>query len=360
MKRALSIFAIAALSACATIPDETTEGVYVVMTRPPNVPPSYLATPNGWFDPSCVHQLDDGERVLEDGRVARADGSVRAIAPCTSPRYDVEGRPFDERAHDRAKPPATNGWIEYAASVATGPVSYFHAQWTVPPAPAQTDATIYFFPGLENRSSLDTPILQPVLGWNQADGPAGWSLMSWDCCSQGQFHSAPIAISPGTLVLGDLIGTSCDASGLCATWQIVSRNKSNGQSTTLTVSPGLVMDYVAAGVLETYGVASCQQLPPSGTTFYNFVIGAAPSGTSINPPAWGKHVFAATPSCGYAVTGSNSAITIGVVGTVCAPNDDQACCPYAGGCSCYGDRICKANGQWGACVGASPKGTPCN
>jgi hypothetical protein len=44
---------------------------------------------------------------------------------------------------------------------------------------------------------------------------------------------------------------------------------------------------------------------------------------------------------------------------VCTPGDDRLCCPFTQGCSCLGDQICNANGQWGACFGAGRRGQPC-
>lgn len=50
------------------------------------------------------------------------------------------------------------------------------------------------------------------------------------------------------------------------------------------------------------------------------------------------------------------------VGTLeaCTPGTPgQWCCPYAGGCSCLGYRVCNASGQWSACRGAGAAGQPC-
>jgi hypothetical protein len=44
---------------------------------------------------------------------------------------------------------------------------------------------------------------------------------------------------------------------------------------------------------------------------------------------------------------------------VCAAGASQTCCPYAGGCGCRGVQDCNENGQWGACDGASPRGSAC-
>jgi hypothetical protein len=50
------------------------------------------------------------------------------------------------------------------------------------------------------------------------------------------------------------------------------------------------------------------------------------------------------------------------VGTMeaCTPGTPgQWCCPYAGGCSCLGYRVCNPSGQWSVCRGAGAAGQPC-
>ena len=43
----------------------------------------------------------------------------------------------------------------------------------------------------------------------------------------------------------------------------------------------------------------------------------------------------------------------------CTPGDDEPCCPFSQGCSCLGDRFCRANGHWSGCMGAGAAGEPC-
>ncbi|HEU4727430.1 MAG TPA: hypothetical protein VFT22_06070 [Kofleriaceae bacterium] len=343
-------------------------GVYVVMTRPPTVPPYFVATPNGWFDPACVVEVGAHERVLADGSVARMDGSIsRPAQPCTSPRYDVQGRIIPDRSaseagHD-ASTPTTNGWVEYLDSTALGALSYVHAQWNVPAAPSSnTGQVVYFFPGLENASIGDI-ILQPVLGWNQAYGPAGWSLASWNCCASGTtWHSSYLAASPGTTVSGDMTGTNCAANGVCTNWTILSTNP-DGSGVSLQTTVTEAMNWVFGNVLEAYSIDTCSELPASSpVTASAFSFRTAPNGTAVATPTWDQHTLAQSPSCSYSVSATASTASVGWVAAsqVCTPGDIRDCCPFSGGCGCIGEQTCNASGTgWGSCLGATRVGTQC-
>src|SRR5271163_2969158 len=61
-------------------------------TRPSNVPKEYVATPFGFFHPSCTRSLAKGERILSDKRVQHADGTVEENAlACSYPHYTPSG-----------------------------------------------------------------------------------------------------------------------------------------------------------------------------------------------------------------------------------------------------------------------------
>jgi hypothetical protein len=348
----------------------STSGLYVVMTRPPNVPATFVATPNGWFDPDCVVAVAPGERVTIEGHVARENGSIRREArQCKSPRYDVEGRVVAEtNVHGGEAPavPTTNGWVEYANSTALGAMSYVHAQWTVPAAPtSNTGQVIYFFPGTENASS-GTSIMQPVLGYNHAYGPAGvWSMASWNCCVTGTtWYSTPfISAVAGTTVSGDMQGTGCNvATGVCPNWSIVSRN-SAGTTTTLATTTTQAQNWLFGHVLEAYGIDTCSELPASSPSVASGFVLRNAAGTTVSPPAWTNSLLGVTPSCSYAISHTATTATLAWSngGTmVCTPGDDRSCCPFPNGCSCNGDQICNAAGTgWGACMGAGQAGHPC-
>ncbi len=56
--------------------------------RPASVPSDYVITPFGYFHPSCVREIKEGETVLADGRIRFNDGTEEAAAPfCNFPRY---------------------------------------------------------------------------------------------------------------------------------------------------------------------------------------------------------------------------------------------------------------------------------
>jgi len=345
----------------------STSGLYVVMTRPPNVPATFVATPNGWFDPDCVIAVAPGERVTKEGHVARGDGTIRRAArQCKSPRYDVQGQEIVDAGATERTVPTTNGWVEYTSSTALGAMSYVHAQWTVPAAPTSNSGqVIYFFPGTENASSA-TSIMQPVLGYNHAYGPAGvWSMASWNCCVTGTtWYSTPfISATPGTTVSGDMQGTGCNAAtGVCPQWTIVSRNAA-GSTTTLSTTTTQAQNWLFGHVLEAYNIATCSQLPASSPSVASGFVLRNAAGTTVSPPAWANSLMTVSPSCNYAVSHTATTATLSWANggaQVCTPGDDRSCCPYANGCSCLGDQICNATGTgWGGCMGAGQAGHPC-
>jgi len=364
----VAVGAVESAPAAAT-PGAATAGIPIVLTRPASVPAHFVATPNGWFDPACVIALAANERVTADGAVVRSDGTIsRPARQCPSPRYDMQGRIVTDASaksgpSGEASTPTVNGWIEDLESTALGAMSFVHAQWTVPPNPiSNTGQVVYFFPGLENASTGAT-ILQPVLGWNQAEGPSGWSLASWHCCATGTtWHSTYLATSPGTTVSGDMTGTSCNSStGVCSNWTITSSNPS-GQGVTLTTTTNEAMNWLFGGVLEAYFIDTCNELPDGlSTTFSGFSFRNA-SGTTVGTPAWSPRLLAVSPSCSYAVSQTPTTATVSWVAIpqVCTPFTSRSCCPFSGGCGCLGEQICAADGgSWGSCDGAAPRCHEC-
>src|ERR1700744_1667465 len=75
----------------------TSTGLYAQMEagphRPGNIPAEYVITPFGYFHPSCVHNMAEGEALLANGQVQHSDGSVTGKAGCDYPRYAPDGSP---------------------------------------------------------------------------------------------------------------------------------------------------------------------------------------------------------------------------------------------------------------------------
>ena len=60
---------LAAASFSASSASLTTVGSVPEARRPAGVPPEYVVTPNGLFHPSCVIEVQDGERLSASGAV---------------------------------------------------------------------------------------------------------------------------------------------------------------------------------------------------------------------------------------------------------------------------------------------------
>lgn len=141
--------------------------------RPATVPDDFLATPFGFFHPSCVASLAKGEKLLPDRRIVHADGSIESEArACNFPHFSATGklaRTAQKPSTSRSTRPDINGWLENAnvtpqsSNIAYGALI---AWWLVPPSPRDDDGQVlFFFPGLEDIDNPQTSILQPVLEW---------------------------------------------------------------------------------------------------------------------------------------------------------------------------------------------------
>jgi hypothetical protein len=214
-----------------------------------------------------------------------------------------------ERAHD-----TWDGWLVYyqddgKTRIPTGPT--LTTEWVVPPKPTLVAGQdIAFFNGIQTSAGTGE-ILQPVLDFGQ-DPRGSWIITSEHYSGPGHdVQSEPIEVSPGDVIRGVVSGSSCQSNGACAEWDIATTDLTTGQSTSLRVkSPG-VPDKVNPGVLETYGVLSCEMLPPSGEETFR--------GNELQD-AYGRpqqldyelHVLtdgpaAGLPSCGYRGTSGSNA-----------------------------------------------------
>lgn len=337
-------------------------------SRPSSVPKNYVLTPFGYFDPSCVISIpeytvpvddQDGVALVDVSGNASARSQINRFAnhgrqadpqdaglptgptdeitlaqitnaphraKCSKDAYDLSGKSKDMSQSGSssgavtpaAMTPNTNGWIASASTSALGAMAYLHAQWNVPRAPSSynKNATTYYFPGFENTAGARTIIMQPVLAYNDLGngGASGWSMSSWNCCSVGNvYHSAYVPVT-GTTVSGDVSGIGCSkTTGVCSSWVITTYDWGSQRSTTFTTnSGGRVMNWVFGGAMESYGAATCAQLPRGAVTFKAFYIKDVHN-VVHNSPTWSRRVSSGiSPACGYTATvGSGDSVVLG-------------------------------------------------
>ena len=235
--------------------------------RPATVPSGYLITPFGYFHPSCVAQLAEGDELRPDDHVIRhPNGSSSNMHVCAYPHYRANGDKVvgDERA---AKDPnISHAWIEYASVTTTSSYGFLYAFWSVPPTPTSKDGqTLFFFPGLEDINDVVT-IIQPVLGWN-SDYASAWGIASWNCCVSGTtYEGPPQPVSPGDTILGYMFDTCAAGTLSCGSWDIVTWDLQNGKFSELlnTSSFKQTFNWAFGGVLEVYNIKQCTDYPSNG------------------------------------------------------------------------------------------------
>lgn len=290
-------------------------GEFATNLRPQGVPTDYVVTPNGFFSPSCVQRVQEGETLHADGSIELPNGLVRKPAACTQPHYRFDGTRVEANGSFSMPPiqavrkPAINGWVEDANYDSSVNIGKLVATWKVPSTPTnQSGQTDYFFPGLEQLPNVES-ILQPVLGYDAFSGTV-WTLSSWNCCVSGTtYYSGPINVNVGDTILGT---TQCQSANNCGTWTITSKDVTTGRSTTLTTNPYGNLLWVFGGVLEVYGVSSCNQLPASSPLTFSSIAVYNTSFSQISNPPWGSDypVGSTSPQCGYNVSHTASSVTL--------------------------------------------------
>ena len=278
---------------------------------PPDVPTDYVTTPFGYFHPTCVRHVLEGETVLGDGRIQYADGSVEASAPvCNYPRYSPQG------ALITGDDPTTNGWVEWAYATTSSSFHKMIVSWGVPPnPPSYNGQTIYLFPGLvDSQPHNPQSILQPVLqyGPSPAGGGQYWSVAAWNCCISGiTDHSTLIGANNGTV--GTIWAPNCErGANHCSTWNVEAKETGSGQTTTLTETPsdGQIFNWAAGGAVEVYRVQNCDQYPGNWGDAFTVQLYDNEDDLIANP-GWTPVVDrGVTPQCGFDVTVSPSVVTL--------------------------------------------------
>ena len=268
------------------------------VNRPAVVPDGFVVTPFGYFHPSCVMQLREGNTLLETG-VQRADGIVEAVPVCQYPHFTANGDMIFA-GQTRTIDPTIEGWLEYISVTTNSSYGAIQAGWIVPPLPKVNDGqTLFFFPGLEDINNVQS-IVQPVLQW-YAPGP--WAMASWNCCVQGEvWESTPIRVSPGDTVVGTIIPTCKEPAQYCPKWNVISEDRTTGQKTTLAKTPAnnQIWNWAFGAVTEDYDVISCNDFPANKSV--TFVVRLYDQDRNVvGAPAWvGTPANGGVqPWCGY-------------------------------------------------------------
>jgi len=235
------------------------------------VPPGYVITPFGYFHPSCVRAIGTGEKLLADGAIQHADGSIVHSPICVYSHYTARGEAVKPNQATPQKKPtdsfaSINGWVEDSELVTTSSYSELKANWPVPAAPSNNDQqVVYFFPGLEDNNDVQS-ILQPVLGWD-AFSDSVWTIASWNCCQDGNVnYSTPQTVNSGDLIDGSIQSNCAAGTASCQSWNVVTKDATTGVSSTLSKTSGYgqTFNWAFGGVLEVYSVTSCGDYPADG------------------------------------------------------------------------------------------------
>jgi hypothetical protein len=276
--------------------------------RPAGVPEGYVITPFGYFHPTCVLKVAEGETLLADGRIIqRADGTLENLPGCKYAHYAASGEIVAAGA-TKVESPTVNGWVESASVTTNTSYGEIVATWTVPPAPTSiVGQTVFFFPGMEDSNDV-VSIVQPVLqfGPSAAGGGNYWGVASWNCCPSGTAdYSTLVDVNPGDTIQGTIKSTCSAGTESCSTWNITTADKTSGKSTTLSNSPseGQTFNWAFAGVLEAYNIAQCSDYPPNASLTFLDIALYNDNFTVISNPSWSVTYWATseTPQCSYDV-----------------------------------------------------------
>jgi hypothetical protein len=274
---------------------------------------NYVSTPNGFLYRDCIYTIHQGDRVSDQGVITYADGTTKRLPACS--HAPLDNYTFLTRWANSGNP-LVGTWVENAWW--SGPIlGGLAATFRVPPSPqpsqpGQAEALIYLFPGLEDQST----ILQPVLQYGESaafpDNGGKWIAASWYCCPGGNgYHTDPIKVSPGDEITGTITATcvNCqDPVSPClittCNWSVMTSAATATGRSAVTLLAGPVtgsFQKAVGGVLETYGLINCAQLPPSGSTVFSDISVTNRAGKP-QVLAWMPVTRVVDPQCGFVVS----------------------------------------------------------
>lgn len=238
--------------------------------RPPNVPPDFILTHNGYFHPSCVVLVKAHEGINGDGDIVQADGTVRKLPPCIYPHYDSKGNPHWGVEHFAGR--NFMGVFQYPTGQS---ITWFSNDFVVPSNPSSNQADLSFWGGIENTTSNPTTgeVIQPVLDYGDF-GTNHWQVRAENCCfGYRDYFTDYASVNVGDTISGYVYpeaNTIC--SGYDGQWFIginVNGTFAVGFDTCEFYSPMTIVD---GGVFEINGtISSCGGLPQGGTITFNDV-----------------------------------------------------------------------------------------
>jgi len=222
-----------------------------------------------------VHEIPSGS-TIDENQVVTVNGNFVA-------QFDTCGytpiitRPTAPTAGDSGvDTPSTDGWqsatIQYLPGGATT-WNAVSAEIVVPPAPVDTDATNYYFNGLEPINSHDSPILQPVLqyGKNACGSGCGnfWSVSAYQVFYNGAVnYTIPLRVSTGdTLIVQVYLQT---VSGGTFNYVVIAYDNNLGKSGNYTYAQtsnngGTLFPLFFPAVHESYNDNACE----NGVNFFD-------------------------------------------------------------------------------------------
>jgi hypothetical protein len=144
-------------------------------------------------------------------------------------------------------------------------VTSMDQEYAVPTNPATDGALIFIWGGLEDATG--NTILQDVLTWG-ANGdivtnPNIWYVTPWYGADNDYVTGPSIHVAVADTIVADLTASDCSSSGVC-TWTLASTDKTNGRSTSYTVTTSVPWDLVIGSDLEIPGNNPCGELPTNG------------------------------------------------------------------------------------------------
>jgi hypothetical protein len=274
-----------------------------------HIPAQYQMTPGGVLvHQDCVHEVPSGAYVHDDLSVTLNGKKIAQYSECVhesfrftapSPVADPVAAPSAAGSTPAAKgqAPTGNGWM--VASIGFSTESMFtemdSGYWMVPPAPPVNDGQLlFYFPSVQN----DQYIVQPVLQWGVSalGGGAFWAVANWCVMGNGsggvtKFHTALTRVNVGDELYGSV--SMQYANSTKQTWNTSITDASTGYSANVTgdildVSP---FNNAEAGVLEAYGIVSCNDFPngSAGWTYFSQPVtyqGNSYGERTLFVPAW--------------------------------------------------------------------------